>query len=183
MVSVSAHVVVTANNKLVPHAIRKKNAPYLYDVVITHALDWPSLTCQWFPDKESCVLCDPHRSPDYTNPPLPCIPQTGKQALHGAPRPPRHAHLRPGARLPPNRRSAPPETALSRPPLLHHRRPRPRGLRRRAGRARRAHALDAAARVDHPAHHAPERGQPRAVHAAEPGPARDEGRVGRGVYL
>lgn len=35
---------------------RKKNAPYLYDVVITHALDWPSLTCQWFPDKESCVF-------------------------------------------------------------------------------------------------------------------------------
>lgn len=34
---------------------RKKNAPYLYDLVITHALDWPSLTCQWFPDKESCV--------------------------------------------------------------------------------------------------------------------------------
>ncbi|KZP28926.1 WD40 repeat-like protein [Athelia psychrophila] len=31
----------------------KKNAPYLYDLVITHALDWPSLTCQWFPDKES----------------------------------------------------------------------------------------------------------------------------------
>ncbi|KAG6813241.1 Histone acetyltransferase type B subunit 2 [Tricholoma furcatifolium] len=35
------------------HPFRKKNAPYLYDVVITHALDWPSLTCQWFPDKES----------------------------------------------------------------------------------------------------------------------------------
>ena len=35
---------------------RKKNAPYLYDVVITHALDWPSLTCQWFPDKESYGL-------------------------------------------------------------------------------------------------------------------------------
>jgi histone-binding protein RBBP4 len=34
---------------------RKKNAPYLYDLVITHALDWPSLTCQWFPDKESYV--------------------------------------------------------------------------------------------------------------------------------
>lgn len=31
----------------------KKNAPYLYDLVITHALEWPSLTCQWFPDKES----------------------------------------------------------------------------------------------------------------------------------
>ena len=40
----------------VSNAIRKKNAPYLYDVVITHALDWPSLTCQWFPDKESCVI-------------------------------------------------------------------------------------------------------------------------------
>ena len=35
---------------------RKKNAPYLYDLVITHALDWPTLTCQWFPDKESCVM-------------------------------------------------------------------------------------------------------------------------------
>lgn len=36
--------------------IRKKNSPYLYDVVMTSALSWPSLTCQWFPDKESCVL-------------------------------------------------------------------------------------------------------------------------------
>lgn len=34
---------------------RKKNAPYLYDLVVTHALDWPSLTCQWFPDKEQCA--------------------------------------------------------------------------------------------------------------------------------
>jgi hypothetical protein len=31
--------------------IRKKNAPYLYDVVVTHVLKWPSLTCQWFPDR------------------------------------------------------------------------------------------------------------------------------------
>lgn len=38
---------------------RKKNAPYLYDLMITHALDWPSLTCQWFPDKESCALLQP----------------------------------------------------------------------------------------------------------------------------
>ncbi|ORZ00666.1 histone-binding protein RBBP7-like protein [Syncephalastrum racemosum] len=30
----------------------KKNTPYLYDLLITHALDWPSLTCQWFPDVE-----------------------------------------------------------------------------------------------------------------------------------
>ena len=34
---------------------RKKNAPYLYDLIITHALDWPSLTCQWFPDKDQYV--------------------------------------------------------------------------------------------------------------------------------
>ncbi|OCH88748.1 WD40 repeat-like protein [Obba rivulosa] len=42
-------------NKLINEEYKtwKKNAPYLYDVIITHALDWPSLTCQWFPDKES----------------------------------------------------------------------------------------------------------------------------------
>lgn len=42
-------------NKLINEEYKtwKKNAPFLYDVVITHALDWPSLTCQWFPDKES----------------------------------------------------------------------------------------------------------------------------------
>lgn len=41
-------------NKLIneEYKIWKKNAPYLYDLVITHALDWPSLTCQWFPDRE-----------------------------------------------------------------------------------------------------------------------------------
>lgn len=41
-------------NKLINEEYKtwKKNAPYLYDIVITHALDWPSLTCQWFPDKE-----------------------------------------------------------------------------------------------------------------------------------
>ncbi|KAI7907045.1 WD40-repeat-containing domain protein [Cokeromyces recurvatus] len=30
----------------------KKNSPFLYDLVVTHALEWPSLTCQWFPDVE-----------------------------------------------------------------------------------------------------------------------------------
>jgi len=30
----------------------KKNAPFLYDLVITHVLEWPSLTCQWLPVKE-----------------------------------------------------------------------------------------------------------------------------------
>lgn len=33
------------------YKIWKKNAPFLYDVVITHCLDWPSLTCQWLPDR------------------------------------------------------------------------------------------------------------------------------------
>jgi histone-binding protein RBBP4 len=42
-------------NKLINEEYKtwKKNAPYLYDLVITHALDWPSLTCQWFPDKDT----------------------------------------------------------------------------------------------------------------------------------
>ncbi|CCM03663.1 uncharacterized protein FIBRA_05807 [Fibroporia radiculosa] len=41
-------------NKLINEEYKtwKKNAPYLYDVLITHALEWPSLTCQWFPDTE-----------------------------------------------------------------------------------------------------------------------------------
>jgi histone-binding protein RBBP4 len=28
--------------------------------MITHALDWPSLTCQWFPDVESCATSHSH---------------------------------------------------------------------------------------------------------------------------
>lgn len=34
------------------HLVWKKNSPFLYDLVVTHALEWPTLTCQWFPDKE-----------------------------------------------------------------------------------------------------------------------------------
>lgn len=34
------------------YKVWKKNAPFLYDVVVTHALEWPSLTVQWFPDVE-----------------------------------------------------------------------------------------------------------------------------------
>ena len=30
--------------------IWKKNTPFLYDLVITHALEWPSLTAQWLPE-------------------------------------------------------------------------------------------------------------------------------------
>eukprot|EP00118_Oscarella_pearsei_P025908 m.309017 g.309017 ORF g.309017 m.309017 type:complete len:425 (+) comp45284_c0_seq1:71-1345(+) len=33
------------------YKIWKKNTPFLYDLVMTHALEWPSLTAQWLPDK------------------------------------------------------------------------------------------------------------------------------------
>lgn len=36
------------------YKIWKKNSPFLYDLVITHALEWPSLTVQWLPDKDVC---------------------------------------------------------------------------------------------------------------------------------
>lgn len=34
------------------YKVWKKNTPFLYDLVITHALEWPSLTVQWLPNKE-----------------------------------------------------------------------------------------------------------------------------------
>jgi hypothetical protein len=43
------------NEKLIneEYKIWKKNSPFLYDLVITHALEWPTLTCQYFPDVET----------------------------------------------------------------------------------------------------------------------------------
>lgn len=35
------------------YKIWKKNTPFLYDLVMTHALDWPSLTVQWLPGSTS----------------------------------------------------------------------------------------------------------------------------------
>ena len=32
------------------YKIWKKNSPFLYDLAMTHALEWPSLTVQWFPE-------------------------------------------------------------------------------------------------------------------------------------
>ena len=84
---------------------RKKNAPYLYDVVITHALDWPSLTCQWFPDKESYVALHPRYSHTRPN-----GPQTCKQAVYRTSRPPWDPHVRTGPRLPPDCHRTPPKT-------------------------------------------------------------------------
>ncbi|CAF4382337.1 unnamed protein product, partial [Rotaria sordida] len=31
------------------YKIWKNNAPFVYNLVITHALEWPSLTTQWLP--------------------------------------------------------------------------------------------------------------------------------------
>jgi len=31
------------------YKIWKKNTPYLYDTIMTHSLEWPSLTCEWLP--------------------------------------------------------------------------------------------------------------------------------------
>ncbi|KAI8059238.1 WD40-repeat-containing domain protein [Gongronella butleri] len=43
------------NEKLIneEYKIWKKNSPFLYDLVVTHAFKWPSLTCQWLPTVES----------------------------------------------------------------------------------------------------------------------------------
>ncbi|KAL0735067.1 hypothetical protein Bca4012_011277 [Brassica carinata] len=34
------------------YKIWKKNTPFLYDLVITHALEWPSLTVEWLPERD-----------------------------------------------------------------------------------------------------------------------------------
>ena len=35
--------------------IWKKNTPFLYDLVMTHALEWPSLTVQWLPEAQKTI--------------------------------------------------------------------------------------------------------------------------------
>lgn len=58
------------------YKIWKKNTPFLYDLVMTHALEWPSLTVQWLPevirpaDKELSIhkmLLGTHTSNDEPN--------------------------------------------------------------------------------------------------------------------
>lgn len=34
----------------------KKNAPFLYDMILSTALEWPTLTTQWLPDKQEYVV-------------------------------------------------------------------------------------------------------------------------------
>ncbi|EKX34778.1 hypothetical protein GUITHDRAFT_158785 [Guillardia theta CCMP2712] len=58
------------------YKIWKKNVPFLYDVMITHALEWPSLTVQWLPDtivntakeqKEGRLILGTHTSESDNN--------------------------------------------------------------------------------------------------------------------
>jgi hypothetical protein len=35
------------------YRVWKKNAAFLYDTVLTHPLEWPSLTVQWLPTREA----------------------------------------------------------------------------------------------------------------------------------
>lgn len=39
------------------YKIWKKNTPFLYDLVMTHALEWPSLSVQWLPNCHTYVYC------------------------------------------------------------------------------------------------------------------------------
>lgn len=38
------------------YKIWKKNSAFLYDLIMTHALEWPSLTVQWLPSASKSVL-------------------------------------------------------------------------------------------------------------------------------
>jgi Histone-binding protein RBBP4 or subunit C of CAF1 complex len=45
------------------YKIWKKNTPYLYDFVLTHSLEWPSLTCQWLPTVKTLSTITTSSSP------------------------------------------------------------------------------------------------------------------------
>mmetsp|Transcript_14742 Transcript_14742/g.31501 ORF Transcript_14742/g.31501 Transcript_14742/m.31501 type:complete len:234 (-) Transcript_14742:397-1098(-) len=89
--------------------------------------------------------------------------QVARQGSAGAPPPPGHAHLRRGAELP------------------HHRQGDPPGPRRRPPHRRRRAVPGAGG--DRAAHQPRRRGQPRAVHAAEPLHRRHQGPRRRGLRL
>lgn len=40
----------------------KKNAPFLYDMILSTALEWPTLTTQWLPDVQASVARSPQIS-------------------------------------------------------------------------------------------------------------------------
>lgn len=54
---------VNAEEKIINEEYKmwKKNSPFLYDVAIVHALMWPTLTVQWYPEIESEELYNVHK--------------------------------------------------------------------------------------------------------------------------
>ena len=38
------------------YKIWKKNSPFLYDLMISHALEWPSLTVSWLPTHDVYII-------------------------------------------------------------------------------------------------------------------------------
>lgn len=51
----SSPIIETEEEKQIneEYKIWKKNSPFLYDLAMTHALEWPSLTVQWFPEVQT----------------------------------------------------------------------------------------------------------------------------------
>lgn len=41
------------------HRIWRRNAPFLYDVILVYTSEWPSLTVQWLPDKVCSLFLPP----------------------------------------------------------------------------------------------------------------------------
>eukprot|EP00871_Galdieria_phlegrea_P003349 jgi/Galph1/4014/GphlegSOOS_G2705.1 len=50
--------VETDESVLEEYAIWRKNTPFLYDLVVTKPLEWPSLTCQWLSEKRELPNSD-----------------------------------------------------------------------------------------------------------------------------
>ena len=40
------------NPEVAPEMVWKRNSPYLYQILYTSMLEWPSLTVEWLPDVE-----------------------------------------------------------------------------------------------------------------------------------
>jgi len=59
------------------YKIWKKNTPYLYDFVMTHSLEWPSLTCQWLPTVKGDDSSSGDRTTEYVEHSL--LHTTGEQ--------------------------------------------------------------------------------------------------------
>jgi hypothetical protein len=45
--------VLVCSSALLEYKTWKKNAPFLYDMILSTALEWPTLTTQWLPDKQA----------------------------------------------------------------------------------------------------------------------------------